>query len=152
MGVPLLEKIKADLKQSMLGKDMEVRDALRIIMGEFPKLTVPIILESGKKSSRLKTPAEITDEDLLGIIRGLVKSERTVLEYKKETSSPYLQVLESYLPAMASSEAIRAWITENVDFSQFKSPMQAMALVMKHFGRRADGNTVKGVLQEMSGG
>lgn len=151
MGIPLFEKIRADLKRAMLERNTPVRDAIKIIMGEFPKLIVPITLESGKKSSRLKKPAEITDDDLCGIIRGLVKSERTVLEYKNEASSVYLQILEAYLPVMADSETISAWIDKNVDFTRFKSPMQAMGLIMKHFGKRADGNVVKMILQKMAG-
>ena len=77
--VSLHDKVRADLKTAMLNKDPEVRNALRLIMAEFPKLTVPLTLESGKKSTRLKKPEEITDDDVIGIIKGLVKSEQTVL-------------------------------------------------------------------------
>ena len=80
MKVSLHDKVRADLKAAMLNKDQEVRSTLRMVISEFPKLTVPITLESGKKSTRLKKPEEITDDDVIGIIRGLSKSERTVLE------------------------------------------------------------------------
>lgn len=150
MDISLHDKIKLDLKNSMLNKQNDIRDALRVIMGEYPKLTVPITLESGKKTSRVKRPEEITDDDLLGIIRGLTKSEKSVLELQKKEKSPYLEVLESYLPKMADSEEILAWINENIDFSEYKSPMQAMGTIMKHFGKLADGNMVKGLLQELS--
>ena len=152
MEISLHDKIKLDLKNSMLQKQNHVRDAIRVVMGEFPKLTVPLTLESGKKSSRVKKAEERTDDDLLGIIRGLVKSEKSVLELQKKKGSPYLQVLESYLPQMAGRDEVAAWINENIDFSQYKSPMQAMAPVMKHFGKLADGNMVKGILQELSRG
>ena len=152
MGISLHEKIKLDLKNSMLQKQNDIRDTLRVIMGEYPKLTVPITLESGKKTFRVKKPEEITDEDLLGIIRGLAKSEKSVLELQKKESSPYLKVLGTYLPKMISSEDVMAWINENIDFADFKSPMQAMGTIMKHFGKLADGNMVKGLLQELSKG
>jgi len=61
-------------------------------------------------------------------------------------------VLESYLPKMANRDEILVWINENIDFSDYKSPMQAMAPIMKHFGKLADGNMVKGILQELSQG
>jgi len=150
--ISLHDKIKLDLKSSMLQKHNDVRDALRVIMGEYPKLTVPMTLESGKKTFRVKKPEEITDDDLLGIIRGLAKSEKSVLELQKKEESPYLKVLESYLPKMADSDEILAWINENIDFSDYKSPMQAMGTIMKHFGKLADGNMVKGLLQELSKG
>ncbi|WP_320041829.1 GatB/YqeY domain-containing protein [uncultured Desulfobacter sp.] len=150
MEISLYDKIRQDMKTSMLKKDTAVRDTMRLIMGAFPEITVPITLESGKKSTRAKTPEEITDEDIHNIIRKFVKSEKTVLELKKETSSDYLKLLESYLPKMATTEEIEAWIKANIDFSAMKSPMQAMGMVMKHFGKLADGNQVKGILQGMS--
>ena len=150
MPLSLLEKIKEDLKTSLRNKDIAVKDALRLIMAEFPKLTVPITLESGKKTTRLKKPEEISDDDIIGIVRGLVKSEKTVLEAKQEDTSEYLQILEAYLPEMASREEITEWIEENIDFSQFKNKMQAMGTIMKHFGKLADGATVKDILSKMA--
>jgi uncharacterized protein YqeY len=144
----LLDKLKADLKQSMLNKDVAARSAIRQIMAEFPKLTVPITLESGKKSTRLKTNEEITNDDIVGIILGLAKSERMVLEAKNEESSDYLDILQLYFPQMASREEIIAWIKENIDFSDFKNKMQAMGSIMKHFGKQADGKMVNEILQE----
>lgn len=152
MGISLHDKIKIDLKNALLQKKNDIRDTLRVVMGEYPKLTVPITLQSGKKTFRVKKPEEISDDDLLGVIRGLVKSEKTVLELQKKESSPYLQVLESYLPKMAGRDEVLAWINDNIDFSEYKSPMQAMAPVMKHFGKLADGNMVKDILQKLSQG
>jgi hypothetical protein len=41
-----------------------------------------------------------------------------------------------------------AWIAAN-DLSQFKSPLQAIGPIMKHFGKLADGNMVKAILKEL---
>jgi len=147
MQLSLPEKIKQDLKTAMLTKNQEARNAMRLIMAEFPKLTVPLTLASGKKSSRLKTPAEITDDDIIGIINGLVKSEQTVLELKQETTSEYLEILKCYLPKQVGRAEIEAWIEENIDFSQYKNKMQAMGTIMKHFGKTADGKLVNQILQ-----
>ena len=148
MPLSLLEKVRQDLKTAMLTKDQEARNAMRLIMAEFPKLTVPLTLESGKKSTRLKKPEEITNDDIIGIINGLVKSEQTVLEIKKESTSEYLEILKSYLPQMVSREDIVAWVKENIEFSQYKNKMQAMGPVMKHFGKLADGKQVNHILKE----
>ncbi len=151
MGMSLYEKIRSDMKTAMVKKDTAVRDTMRLIMGEFPNLTVAITLESGKKTTRVKTPEEITDDDLMNIIRKFIKSEKTMLDIKKQETSDYLELLNSYLPKMATIEEIEQWINQNVDFSKFKSPMQAMGTVMKHFGKLADGNQVKSVLKNMTG-
>jgi len=149
MGISLYHKIRQDMKTAMVKKDNAVRDTMRLIMGAFPSLTVPITLENGKKTTRVKKPEEITDDDLLNIIRTYIKSEKTVLEYKNETTSDYLELLTVYLPRMASPEQIEQWTRDNVDLSSLKSPLQAMGTVMKHFGKQADGNQVKEVLKRM---
>ena len=152
ISISLLLKLKADLKRAMLQKDSDAKNTIRQVMSEFPKLTVPITLESGKKTTRCKKNDEITDDDILSLIRKLLKSEMTVLELKKEQRSPFQKILELYLPQMADKETITAWIKENIDLAAFKSPMQAMGPIMKHFGKNADGNLVKEVLAEMAKG
>jgi uncharacterized protein YqeY len=147
MSMTLLEKMRIDLKTAMLAKDTAARDAIRQVMSEFPKLTVPLTLESGKKSFRCKKDEEITNDDILSLIQGLVKSEKVVLEIKKEATSPFLDVLSTYLPLMADRATIQAWVEANIDFTQFKSPMQAMGPIMKHFGKGADGALVKELLE-----
>ena len=148
MPMSLHDKLRADLKKAMLSKHLEVRNTMRLIMAEFPKLTVPITLDSGKKSTRLKKPEEITNDDIIGIIKGLIKSELTVLEASRQESSEYLRILQSYLPKMAERDEIITWIKDNIDFSQYKNKMQAIGPVMKHFGKLADGKQVNQILKE----
>jgi len=148
MKISLHDKVRADLKKAMLEKNQEARNTLRQIMAEFPKLTLPLTLESGKKTTRLKKPDEISDDDVIGIIRGLAKSEQTVLEATGQKTSGYLDMLQTYLPSMIGPDEIISWIKDNIDFSQFKNKMQAMGPVMKHFGKLADGKIVNQILKE----
>ena len=127
MPVSLHDKLRADLKKAMLSKDIEIRNTMRLIMAEFPKLTVPITLESGKKTTRLKKPEEITNDDIVGIIKGLIKSEQTVLEATGQETSEYLGILQSYLPKMADREEIIAWIKDNIDFRNTKAKCRRSA-------------------------
>jgi len=150
MPMSLHAKIKQDLKTAMLKKEVAVKNTLRQIMAEYPGLTVPITLESGKKTTRPKKVEEIMDDDIVGIIQKLVKSEITVLEAKKEETSEYLTILKTYLPKMANREEIIDWIEDNIDFTDFKNPMQAIGTIMKHFGKLADGRLVKQILQEFN--
>jgi uncharacterized protein len=148
MPMALQEKLKEDLKLAMRSKNETLRNAIRQIMSEFFRLTVPVSLEGGKKSTRPKRPDEITNDDVIGIIQGLIKSEHIVLEAKKQSTSDYLEILEAYLPRQATREEIVSWIRANVDFSRFKNKMQAMGTIMKHFGRTADGKLVNEILKD----
>jgi len=130
----LQSQMKKDLYTAIKAKDEKKKDALRVILGEFARLD--------KK--------ELSDDEIVKILKKLMKSEKEVLEQKGETAdSEFIKVIENYLPKMATEEEITAWIHQNIDFSQFKNKMQAMGLVMKHFGATADGNFVKKIIQKM---
>lgn len=151
MGVPLIVKLRSDLRAAMLARNETVKGAIRIAISEFPtKITLPITLESGKKSSRPKRDDEMSNDEIITVIMGLCKSEKQTLGFTGQPTSDYLQVLESYLPKMATDEEILTWTRANIDLTLFKSPMQAMGTIMKHFGKSADGNVVKKILGSIS--
>lgn len=126
------EKIKLDLKQAMKERDEEKRNALRVVIGELAR-------------SEAK---ELDDAEVVQIIKKMIKSEQESLAQSgKSEDSRYIEILESYLPQMASDDEIRRWISENIDFSKYKNKMQAMRDIMTHFGASADGNQVKNILQ-----
>ena len=130
----LQQLIKKDLSVAIKERDENKKNTLRVVLGEFGRLD--------KK--------ELSDDEVVKILKKLIKSEREVLEQKKETAdSAFIGIVENYLPKMASEAEISSWIRENVEFSQFKNKMQAMGLIMKHFGTTADGNFVKNIIQKM---
>ena len=131
----LQKQIKSDLTAAMKAKDEEKKDELRVILGEFGRLD--------KK--------ELSDDEVVKILKKLIKSEKEMLEKKgDDADSIFIKVIENYLPKMATQEEITHWIEQNVDFSEFKNKMQAMGLIMKHFGSTADGNEVKTILLQIS--
>jgi uncharacterized protein YqeY len=129
----LQEKIKSDLMDAIKAKDIDRKETLRVVLGEFDR--------QGAKT--------LTDEEVAGVLRKLVKSERETLELKGESDSGFIRTIEAYLPKMATDEEIEAFIKENIDFSGLKNKMQAMGPIMKHFGEKADGHAVKRVLESI---
>jgi uncharacterized protein YqeY len=130
----LQEQIKKDLAAAMKARDEEKKDTLRVIMGEF-----------GRQAEK-----EISDADVIKIVKKLVKSEKEVMERTgTDEPTPFIRVAENYLPQMATEEDIRSWISANINFDDFKNKMMAMKPIMQHFGANADGNIVKKVLSEI---
>jgi uncharacterized protein len=128
----LQKKIKSDLVVAMKARDDVKKETIRVIMGEFGRMD----------------RKELTDDQVIGILKKLIKSERELLQNQGiSEDSGFISVIETYLPKQATEDEITAWIHENVDFSSFKNKMQAMGMIMKHFGPRADGNAVKKILQ-----
>ncbi|WP_457577761.1 GatB/YqeY domain-containing protein [Desulfomarina sp.] len=124
------EKFKDELQVAIKAKDSDRTGAIRILIGEFQR----------------QREKKLSDDQVIAIIRKLIKSEKELLAAAGKESSGFLTVMEGYLPRQAGEEEIRAWIKENVDFESFANPMQAMRPVMNHFSGRADGNTVKKIL------
>ena len=129
----LQEKIKADLKEAMLSRDEARTSTLRIILGEFAR--------QAKK--------ELTDQQVQGVIRQLVKSENEMLTISGSESSDYMRVLESYLPKQPAEAEIRDWIIKNINLADFANKMQAMKPIMTNFGGAADGNLVRKILESL---
>jgi uncharacterized protein YqeY len=130
----LQEQIKKDLAAAMKAKDESKKNALRVIMGEFGR-------QEGK---------ELDDALVIQIVKKLVKSEKEVLERSGGgQTNAFIEACQAYLPRMADEEEIKAWIADNVDFSQFKNKMQAMRPIMQHFGASVDGNMVKKILSQL---
>ncbi len=127
----LQTQITADLKTAMKNKNRVKTDAVRVLIGEFQR----------------QPDKQLSDQQVAGIIKKLIKSEKELLAASGREDSGFIEVLEGYLPQQASEEEIREWITANLDFSEFNNKMQAMKPIMAHFGSNADGNTVKKILQ-----
>lgn len=129
----LQESIKAELPTSIKNRDRVRTGAVRILIGEFQRQPEKVL----------------TDDQVIGIIKKLVKSERELLAASGESSSDFIEVMEGYLPKQASEDEIAVWIKENIDFSTFNNKMQAMKPIMAHFGSSTDGNMVKNILQKI---
>ena len=127
------DSIKSELQVSIKSRDVERTGAIRILIGEFQRHPDKVL----------------SDEQVIGIIKKLVKSEKELLAASGKEDSAYLTILEGYLPKLVAENDIRAWIEANIDFSTFKNKMQAMRPIMAHFGGAADGNTVSRILQSM---
>lgn len=129
----LQEKIQHDLRLSMKAKTAARTSALRVIIGEFQR----------------QSKKELSDTEVLAIIKKLIKSETEMLARSETQTSEYLIVLEEYMPRQPTEEEIKAWIGNNIDFGQFTNKMQAMKPIMAHYAGALDGNTVKKILEEM---
>ena len=128
------QQIKKDLMGAMKDKNEDKKSTLRVIMGEFARADTK----------------ELSDDEVIKVLKKLIKSEKETLSRKgSDEDSVFIRIIETYLPQMALENEIIAWVNDNIDLSQFKSKMQAMGPIMKHFGTRADGNAVKAILQKL---
>ena len=126
------ESLKVDLRLAMKARDTDRTGAIRILMGEFARQPVKVL----------------SDEQVIAIVKKLIKSERELLSAQNQEGSPFLAIMEEYLPKQATEEEIYDWVKKNIDFSSFGNKMQAMKPIMQHFGSSVNGNMVKEVLKK----
>ena len=77
----LQEDIKAELKTSMKARDTARTGAIRILIGEFQRAP----------------EKDLSDDQVIGIIKKLIKSERELLAASGEEESEFIGILEGYL-------------------------------------------------------
>ena len=128
--------LKKDLIAARKAKDTVKKDNLCAVIGEFER----------------QTQKEFSEAEVQQIIKSMIKLEKEKMESVGETTSSLLDFLQTFMPEQVSEEDVKAWIVDNIDFTQFKNKMQAMGPIMKNFGNSVDGKTVKSVLASFNEG
>ena len=104
----LQETIKSDMISAMKEKNTEKTSVLRVVMGEFPRVSKEKIL---------------TDEQVLGIIRKMSDNA-------KEMGNPdEIDILSSYLPTMLEPKQLETLVMGIINKNSY-SGMQDMGKVM----------------------
>ncbi|MFZ2038806.1 MAG: GatB/YqeY domain-containing protein [Minisyncoccia bacterium] len=147
----LRQKIKDETKDAMIKKDavrlMTLRNLADVVTKEF-------VVKGIKKDE------EVTEDDVLTIIRRLVKQRKDSIEQFTKGGRPELaenetaemKILEAYLPQMMSKDEIKKiaeakkielGITDKTKLGQF------VGTLMKELKGKADGADVKAVAEEL---
>jgi len=169
-------KVEVDIRTQSKGREMDMSEAIRIelaimqknvsrtVISMFPEIGVKpenatdentmTILRTfafTEKTRELYINKHITESDVSGLkpkeLNNLYKEK--IKELGEKLLTPKIILIEDYLPksaAPATEDEIKEWIEQNIDFDSLKNKMQAMGLIMKHFGERADGSEVKNIL------
>jgi len=125
------DKIRSDTRGCLKSGDKVGVGNRKVIIGEFQR----------------QKKKELSDDEEIKVLKSLEKSAIENLKTSDDTS--YIDTIRIYLPTMVTEDEIKQWITDNVNFSELKSPMQAVGLTMKEFGAKADGKEVKRIITEM---
>lgn len=122
--------LKSVQNESILATNKERKSALRVVLGELAR--------SNKK--------EITDEEVIKVLRKFQKDEKFIIGKGKTTV--FLKTIEAYLPKQMSKDEIREYLL-TLDLSNFKYKIQAMGFIMVCLKGKANGNDVREVLITM---
>ncbi len=133
-------QIKDDIKTAMKAKDVQKRDALRL-------------LDSALKQVEVDERKELTDEDVMAIIAKQIKQRNdAATQYRDAGRDDLLEkelaeiaVFEAYLPAQLSddelAEALKAIIAET-GAESMKDMGKVMGAAKAKIGNQADGKRI----------
>lgn len=152
----LRERLSADLKQAMLGKDAPTVSALRLILSA---------LKDKDIAARPSGVADgIPDDQILSLLQGMIKQRRESIEQYQKGNRPDLVaqeqgeigVIERYLPAQmddgAVGQAVAALVKE-CGASSIKDMGKVMAALKEKYAGQMDfGKAGAIVKQTLSGG
>ena len=139
----LVQDITHDLTQAMKAREEPRLSTLRMLKAELQKLQA----DKGKG-------VEITDDDVHGVIRRLIKQRKDAAEQYKaggandraESELSEIAILEPYLPKQLGDDEIDALISEvakEINASSPKDMGKLMKAVMSKAKGQADGSRVK---------
>ncbi len=135
---------------------MKAREALKVevLRGLMSAFTNELV------ATKRKPTDELPDEDVLGVIRREVKKRKDASEQFRAGNRPELAdkedaekvMLDAYLPAMMSAEDVKK-VAEakkaEMGVTEKKEMGKLMGAVMKELGGKADGDTVKEVINSL---
>ena len=109
----LRDEFTARLKQAMLAKDAATVSALRMITAKLKDTDI---------AARPKGIDKVPDEEVIAMLRGMVKSRRESVELYRQGNRPELAakeeaeiaVIEAFLPSQMSEDAIAQAVADAV--------------------------------------
>jgi len=142
----LLETIKKDMIEASKKGDVDSTNILKLAI-------------SSIKNEEIAKGSKLSDEEILKVLRKEEsKIKDSIAEFTKmgrkdliERESRQLKVISSYLPKLMSREEIEKVVLKVVADTHaegLKSMGAVMSVVMKELQGKADGSTVKEVVQE----
>jgi len=142
----LLETIKKDMIEASKKGDVDSTNILKLAI-------------SSIKNEEIAKGSKLSDEEILKVLRKEEsKIKDSIAEFTKmgrkdliERESRQLKVISSYLPKLMSREEIEKVVSKVVADTHvegLKSMGAVMGIVMKELQGKADGSTVKEVVQE----
>ncbi|PIW94391.1 MAG: glutamyl-tRNA amidotransferase [Candidatus Moranbacteria bacterium CG_4_8_14_3_um_filter_41_13] len=146
----LYETLGADLIVSMKAGDVLRRDTLRLFQSALKNVAI----------DKRKDPKAFTDDEVIDVIRRLVKQRKDSIEQYRTggredlalKEEAELNILSAYLPQAMAEEELHTLVQSVLAEAGItaKAQMgQAMGLVMKQVGKNASGDDVKRVVDSL---
>lgn len=142
--MPLKQQILDDTKTAMKAKDMDKVNTLRFLQAAIKNKEIEV------------RPNELTDDDVLAVLRKSVKQRQDSIEQYKtagradlaDKEQAEMTIIESYLPQQLSADVIEKFVKEAIAETGAKT-MKEMGAVMKVVMAKTQGAADNKVVSEL---
>jgi len=142
----LIDDIREDLKQAMLGKDKLRTSTLRLVL-------------AAATNKEIEKGEFLTDEEMLSVLSSEAKKRReSVVEYKKgnredlaEKEEAEIEILKKYLPEQLTEEDLQNLVKEAIAQTEAQDPKdmgKVMQALMPKVKGRVDGRAVSDLVKK----
>lgn len=143
----LAERINTDLKESLKAGQADRLEVLRFLLSKMKNLQIE------------KHGESLSDDDVFGLIKGLIKKSKESIEMFEKGGrddlvaheEQQIGILIEYLPAQLSAEEVQKIVADAVSETSAKSIKdmgRVMSLVMSKVGAQADGKVVSTLVKD----
>jgi uncharacterized protein YqeY len=143
----LLEEIRKDMLTALKSGDKDKSQTLKMLVATI-------------KNAQIESEKELTDKDVEKILRKETKKiEDSIEQYGKmdredlvEKEKHDLEIIEQYLPDLMSDEDIKKVVEKKIEelgAKDIRDMGKIMGSVMKELEGKADGNSVKNIVQSL---
>jgi hypothetical protein len=143
----LLEQIRKDMLTALKSGEKDKSQTLKMVVATI-------------KNAQIESEEELTDEEVEKILRKETKKiEDSIEQYQKmerddlvEKEKQDLEIIEAYLPELMTEEEISKVVEQKIEqlgATDMRDMGKVMGTVMNELNGRADGNTVKNIVQSM---
>ena len=155
----LKDKINEDIKLAIKGGLNDEVSTLRFLNSAIKnkELEKRNRLSKEKKSlAELIKLSELTDEEIVGVISGEIKKRKeSIAQYEKgnredlaKKEATELEILKKYVPEGIPEEELRSLIKKKIAEMDIKDFGKIMGSMMTEIKGRAEGDTVKRIIEE----
>lgn len=140
----LREQISNDMKEAMKSKAMDKLNALRMVLAAFKNREIEL------------RPNPITEDELIGVLKKLVKQRKESIEQYAaanrqdlvDNESKELKLIQTYLPAQMGRDQIEKIVSDVIAETGAKSQKE-MGAVMKAVIARTSGAADNKIVSEL---
>jgi hypothetical protein len=143
----LLEKLRKDMLTALKSGNKDKSQTLKMVVATI-------------KNAQIESEKELTDKDIEKILRKEAKkTEDSIEQYQKmgrddlvQKEKQDLEIIQSYLPELMSDEEVKKVVEKKIKETgaqDMRDMGKVIGAVMKELEGKADGNTVKDIVQSM---